>query len=218
MIFFGSTLSPFVRKVVAFANEKGLEFELKPRGPGDPDPDFCAASPFRKMPALQDGDFRLCDFSAICHYIEAKHPDPKLIPSEPQARGKTVWFDEFADTILFGCGQKVFFNRVVAPRFLNRPGDEAAAEAALRDELPPILDYLEGVVPDDGGYLVGDSLTLADIAVASPFANFIHLGVEFDAAKHPRAKRYIERILARPSFSASIEREAAFLERTAVPA
>ncbi len=95
--------------------------------------------------------------SAICHYIEAKHPDPKLIPSEPQARGKTVWFDEFADTILFGCGQKVFFNRVVAPRFLNRPGDEAAAEAALRDELPPILDYLEGVVPDDGGYLVGNS-------------------------------------------------------------
>jgi len=73
-------------------------------------------------------------------------------------------------------------------------------------------------VPDDGGYLVGSSLTLADISVASPFANFIHLGVEFDAAKHPRTKRYVERILARPSFSPMIEREAAFLERTAVPA
>ena len=218
MILFGSTLSPFVRKAVAFATEKGIEFELKPRGIGDPDPEFCAASPFRKMPALQDGDYCLADSSAICHYIEAKHPDPQLIPSEPQARGKTVWFDEFADTILFGCGQKVFFNRIVAPRFLNRPGDEAAAEAALRDELPPILDYLEDVVPDDGGYLVGDALTLADIAVASPFANFGHLNVEFDAAKHPRAKRYIERILARPSFKSSIEREAAFLERTAVPA
>ena len=218
MILYGSTLSPFVRKAAAFATEKGVEFELKPTRIGDDDQGFCAASPFRKMPALQDGDYCLADSSAICHYLEAKHPDPALIPSEPKARGKTVWFDEFADTVLFGCGQKVFFNRVVAPRFLNRAGDEAAAEAALRDELPPILDYLESVAPDEGGYLVGDSLTLADIAVASPFVNFIHLNVEFDASKHPRTKRYVERILARPSFKPFVEREAAFLERTAVPA
>ena len=218
MILYGSTLSPFVRKAAAFAIEKAIAFDLKPTRIADDDRDFCAASPFRKMPALQDGDYCLADSSAICHYLEAKFPDPALIPSEPQARGKTVWFDEFADTILFGCGQKVFFNRVVAPRFLNRPGDEAAAETALRDELPPILDYLESVVPDDDGYLVGDSLSLADISVASPFVNFIHLKVAFDPAKHPRTKRYIERILARPSFSASIERVSAFLERTAVPA
>jgi glutathione S-transferase len=215
MIIFGSTLSPFVRKTVAFATEKGLEFELRPRGLGDPDPEFCAASPFRKMPAFQDGDYRLCDSSAICHYLDAKYPERPLIPSEPQARGRVVWFDEFGDTILFGCGQKVFFNRVVAPRFLNRPGDETAAEAALRDELPPILDYLESVVPDDDGFLVGDSLTLADLAVASPFANFVHLGIYVDEARHPRTKRYVERILDRPSFKPFVEKEAAFLERTA---
>ena len=61
MILFGSTLSPFVRKVVAFATEKGVDFELKPRGIGDSDPDFCKASPFRKMPALQDGDYCLAE-------------------------------------------------------------------------------------------------------------------------------------------------------------
>ncbi len=215
MILFGSTLSPFVRKVVAFASEKGIELEVKPTRVADSDPDFCAASPFRKMPALQDGDYCLADSSAICHYLDARHPDPQLVPAEPRARGKTIWFDEFADTILFGCGQKVFFNRVVAPRFLNRPGDEAVAEAALRDELPPILDYLETIVPSGDGYLIGDSLTLADISVASPFANFRHLDVEIDAQKHPRTKAYIERILDRPSFKPFIEREAAFLERTA---
>jgi glutathione S-transferase len=215
MILFGSTLSPFVRKVVAFASEKGIEFELKPTRVADTDPDFCAASPFRKMPALQDGDYCLADSSAICHYLDAKYPNTQLIPAEPQARGRTIWFDEFADTILFGCGQKVFFNRVVAPRFLNRPGDEAIAETALREELPPILDYLEKVVPADDGYLVGDSLTLADISVASPFANFRHLGVETDPQKYPRTKGYIDRILGRPSFRPVIEREAAFLERTA---
>ena len=215
MIIYGSTLSPFVRKVVAFASEKQIAFELKPRGVGDPDPEFLAASPFGKMPALHDGEYRLCDSSAICHYLDAQYPEHPLIPADPTGRGRVVWFDEFADTILFGCGQKVFFNRVVAPRFLNRPGDESVAEAALRDELPPILDYLERVVPGDGGYLVGDSLTLADLSVASPFANFLHLGVDVDADRHPRTRAYAERILMRQSFKPWVEREAAFLERAA---
>ena len=215
MILFGSTLSPFVRKVAAFASEKGVELELKPRGIGDPDPDFCRASPFGKMPALQDGDYCLADSSAICHYIEAKHPDPALIPADPKERGRVIWFDEFADTILFGCGQKVFYNRVVAPRFLNRPGDEAVAETALRDELPPILNYLETVTPERDGFLVGDKLTLADISVAGPFANFRHLNVEVDSGRYPRTRAYVERILARPSFAPLVEKEAAFLERTA---
>ena len=215
MILYGSTLSPFVRKVVAFASEKGVDLELKPRGIGDPDPDFCRASPFGKMPALQDGDYCLADSSAICHYIEAKHPEPQMIPAAAQNRGRAVWFDEFADTILFGCGQKVFFNRVVAPRFLGRPGDEAIAETALRDELPPILDYLETVAPEGDGFLVGDTLTLADISVASPFANFRHLNVELDAGRYPRTRSYIERMLARPSFAPLVQKESAFLERTA---
>jgi glutathione S-transferase len=218
MILYGSTLSPFVRKVMAFAGEKGIELELKPTGFPNPEPDFCAASPFKKMPALQDGDYCLPDSSAIIHYLEAKHPEPALIPSEPRARGRTIWFDEFADTILFGCGQKIFFNRIVAPYFLKRPGDLALAETAERDELPPILDYLEKVVPDEGGYLVGESLTLADIAVAGPFANLGHLGIEADASRHPRTAAYVERILSRPSFSQWVERESALLAKVVEPA
>jgi glutathione S-transferase len=215
MILYGSSLSPFVRKVLAFAAEKSIQLDVKPVGPGDRNPEFRAASPFGKMPALLDGDFRLADSSAIVHYLEAKHPEPALIPSDPRLRGKAIWFDEFADTILTGCGAKMFFNRVVAPRFLNRPGDETAAATAERDELPPILDYLETVVPDGDGYLVGDSLTLADIAVASPFANLRHLACEIDGAKYGRTCAYVERILARPSFAPWIEREAAFLAKTA---
>jgi glutathione S-transferase len=213
MILYGSTLSPFVRKVAAYAAEKGIDLEIQPTGFPDHNSEFCAASPFRKMPALTDGDYCLSDSTAIIHYLEAKHPEPELIPAEPRARGRVVWFDEFADTILFGCGQKVFFNRVVAPRFMGRPGDEAVAEAALRDEWPPILDYLETVVPGDGGYLVGDRLTLADIAVASPFANFRHLGIGFDRQRHPKTAAYVDRMLERPSFKPFVEREAAFLAR-----
>lgn len=215
MIVYGSSLSPFVRKVLAFAAEKGMALELKPMGLGADDPEFVEASPFRKMPGFRDGDFAISDSSAIIAYLEAVQPEPELIPSEPKARARTIWFDEFGDTILFGCGRKMFFNRIVAPRFLQRDGDLAEAEAAERDELPPILDYLERVIPDSG-WLVEDRLTLADIAVASPFANFRHLRLDIDGGKRPKLAAYIDKMLGRESFRPWVEKETAFLEKTAV--
>jgi glutathione S-transferase len=212
MIVYGSSLSPFVRKVLVFAAEKGIEVESKPLAPGVVDPDFIAASPFKKIPALRDGDFAIADSSAIIAYMDALKADPELIPSEPKARARTVWYDEFADTILFDCGRKMFFNRIVAPRFLKREGDTAAADTAEQQELPPILDYLESVVPESG-FLVEDRLTLADIAVASPFVNFRHL--ELGVGDRPKLLAYVERILARPSFSHWADRETAFLARAA---
>jgi len=212
MILYGSTMSPFVRKVAAYAAEKGIDLELQPTGFPNPTPEFRAASPFGKMPALVDGDYSLADSSAIIHYLEAKYPEPELIPSDPRERGRVIWFDEFADTILFACGAKIFFNKVVAPRFLGREGDLGAAEAAERDELPPLLDYLEGAVPDSG-YLVGDRLTLADIAVAGPFANFSHCDVAIDSARYPKITAYVNAILSRPSFTQYVERETAYLAR-----
>lgn len=213
MILYGSSLSPFVRKVLAFAGEKGIELDLQPTGFPNHSAEYLEASPMRKMPAFRDGDYTLADSSAIVHYLESKHPEPVMIPAEPKLRGKTIWFEEFADTILSACGAKIFFNRIVAPRFLGREGDLAAADAAERDELPPLLDYLERTVPGAEGYLVGDSLTLADIAVAGPFANFRHCGSKVDPDHYPRTIAYVERILQRPSFAPWIERETAMLAK-----
>jgi glutathione S-transferase len=143
MILYGSSLSPFVRKVLAYAGEKGIELELQPTGFPNHSPEYLEASPFRKMPALRDGDYVLADSSAIIHYLEAKFPEPALIPAESRQRGKCIWFEEFADTILVACGVKIFFNRVVAPRFLGRPGNEEEVQQAILNDLPPILEYLE---------------------------------------------------------------------------
>ncbi len=216
MILYGSSLSPYVRKVIAYATEKGIELDVQPVGPGDANPDFRRASPFGKMPALADGDFCLADSSAIIHYLEAKHPHPQLIPSDPELRGRCIWYEEFADTILAGCGAKMFFNRVVAPVFLKRPGDLAAADAAERDELPKVLDYVESVAPEGDGYLVGDGLTLADLAVAGPFANLMHLKIGLDEDRWPKTLAFTRRILARPSFAPLVERESALLQKVAV--
>ncbi|HEV2746000.1 MAG TPA: glutathione S-transferase family protein [Allosphingosinicella sp.] len=214
MIVYGSSLSPFVRKVLAFAAEKGIEVEARPVALGSDDPEFLEASPFRKMPGFRDGDFAISDSSAIIAYLEAIKPDPNMIPTEPRARARAIWYDEFADTILAACGAKMFFNRIVAPKFLKRESDLAAADKAEGEELPPILDYLERVIPD-GGFLVEDRLTLADVAVASPFANLKHLGLWERVAEREKLAAYVEAILARPSFASWVEREGAFLARAA---
>jgi glutathione S-transferase len=214
MIVYGSSLSPFVRKVLAFAAEKGIEVESKVLGLGSEDPEFREASPFGKIPGFRDGDFAISDSTAIIAYLDAIRPEPNLIPTEARARARTVWYEEYSDTILCACGAKMFFNRVVAPKFLGREGDLAAADAAERTELPPLLDYLERVMPESG-YLVEDRLTLADIAVASPFANLRHLAVAIDPARWPKVTAYVSRILDRPSFKQYLEKETAFLARAA---
>ncbi|WOK36294.1 glutathione S-transferase family protein [Sphingomonas sp. C3-2] len=212
MKLFGASLSPYVRKVLAYAAEKGIELELVPGGMGQGGAEFEELSPFGKMPAFRDGDYGLCDSSAIIAYLEAKHPEPPLIPADPKARGKTIWYDEFGDTIVMGAGAKIFFNRLVAPRILKIEGDMAAADAAERTELPRIYDYLERVIPASG-FLVEDRLTLADLAVASPFANLGHLGLMVDTARWPRTAAYVDAILARPSFAGWVERERKWISK-----
>jgi glutathione S-transferase len=208
MIVFGSTLSPYVRKCMVFGAEKGLELELQPAGLGRGGPDFQAASPFGKIPGFKDDDFLISDSTAIVTYLEAKHPDPNLIPLEPRARARTIWYDEMADTIMMAAGTAIFGNRFVRPRVLKQECDHEAADLAERDLLPPLFDYLENVVPASG-FLVEDRLTLADIAVASPFATLGCIGVVADVAHYPRTAGYIEGILARPSFASILARDQA---------
>ena len=88
MILYGAPVSPFVRKVLAFAAEKGVALELVPIGLGDQNPDFLACSPFRKMPGFTDGDFSISDSTAIVSYIDAKHPEVPLIPADPANRAR----------------------------------------------------------------------------------------------------------------------------------
>lgn len=205
MILYGAPVSPFVRKVLAFAAEKNLPLELVPVGLGDQNPDFLACSPFRKMPGFADGDFRISDSTAIVTYIEAKYPEPAMLPADPANRARAIWFDEFADTILTAASGAIFFNRIVSPKFVGKPGDEAAVEKGIAD-MAPVSAYLESVIPASG-YLVGDQLTLADISVASPFVNAAHAGYIPDAAAYPKLTAYLAAMHARPSFADWIRRE-----------
>lgn len=206
MILFGASISPFVRKTLMFAAEKGIALEHNPLPPHADDPQFKAASPFGKIPALQDGDYTLADSSAIVHYLDAKYPAKNLIPAEPKARGKTIWFEEYADTVMFPVGTVIFVNRVLLPKFRKVPGDTAKADELATNQVPPLFAYLESVIPAQG-FLVGSELTLADIAVTCQLINLAHSEVHVDAAKYPKLAAYYARLVSRPSVSGLVAAE-----------
>ncbi len=213
MKLYGALLSPFVRKVALIAAEKGIAYELVLSSPGNPDPDFAKASPFGKIPAIRDGDYMLADSSAIVHYLEARQPAPAMLPSEPQARGRAVWFDEFADTILAEAGLKIVFNRLVAPRLLKLPYDEEVAKQG-EAELPAILAYLESAVPQQG-WLAGN-FSLGDVAVASMLRTLTYVGHLPDAATYPRTMAWYARLGERPAWQQVTAQEAPIAERLGV--
>ena len=213
MILYGSHLSPFVRKVMIYAAEKRIELETQNALPGSADPDFRRISPFGKIPGFVDEDFAISDSTAIITYLEAKYPEPALIPAEPRERARVVWFDEFADTILTAAAGKCFFNRIVAP-MMGRPQDLAAADRAEAEELPPIFAWVESQLPESG-HLVGDRLTLADIAVASPFVNLHHCAAPIDGKSYPKLAGFLEHWFARESLAPLLAREDRMLKRAA---
>jgi glutathione S-transferase len=204
----GVNASPFVRKVRVALAEKGIAYELQPTFPGAQDEEFRKLSPLGKVPAFKDGDKGFSDSSIICAYLEKKHPSPALYPSDPYEYARALWFEEYADSAVVGVfGPKIFFEKVVNPKFFNRPTNQETVDKAVAEEVPPICAYLESQLAGD--YLAGGQLSVGDIAVCSMFVNLFHAGYGVDTQKYPKLARYVARIHERPSFKACISEEKA---------
>jgi glutathione S-transferase len=213
MILYGARPSPFVRKVIVFAAEKGIGLDVQPGGFGQGGEAFAQASPFGKIPGFQDGDFLISDSTAIITYLDTLYPEPNLVPTEAKARARTIWYEEFGDTIVQATGMPIFFNRMVAP-LLGIPQDLAAANAAEADKLPGLYDYLDRVLPESG-FLVEDRFTLADIAVACPLMNICYCSPVLKEGRWPRVRDWLQQMRERPSFAAALAAEAKAIERMA---
>jgi glutathione S-transferase len=203
----GASVSPFVRKVRAFLAEKGIAYDLDPVIPFNVSPEFKKISPLGRIPAFRDGSVTLCDSSVICAYVERTHPEPALYPADAYEYARALWFEEFADGGLTPTLGKVFFQKIIAPRFFKQAPDETIIRKVLDEEAPPLLDYLEGQL-GAAPMIVGTHFSIGDIGLASPFVNFRHAGHGVDAARWPKLARYVAGIHARPSFKALIEEEA----------
>ena len=193
----GSYVSPYVRKVLACMNLKGLSYEIDPITPFFGNDEYGQLSPLRRIPVLVDGDFSICDSSVVCAYLDDAYPERPLLPADPKDRAKARWLEEYADTRLgdvFIWG--LFYQKVVRPAVWGEPTDEERVARMLTEEIPATLDYLETQLPESG-FVFGE-IGLADIAIASFFRNAAYAGFEVDAGRWPRTAGFVERVLDDP--------------------
>lgn len=213
ILIIGSFVSPYVRKVLACLELKGLAYTVDPITPFYGNDEFSRLSPLRRIPVLVQGDLALSDSSVICAWLDEAYPDrPALLPEgSPAERARARWLEEFADSRMGDVFiWDLFFQKRVHPLVWGEPGDAARIEAAINENIPAILDYLEGEVPQDG-FLFGAQMGLADVALATFFPNASYAGYQVDAARWPRTAGFVARCLAQPAFTKPMSYEAAQL-------
>lgn len=191
----GSFVSPYVRKVLACMNLKGVDYRVDPITPFFGNDQFRKLSPLCRIPVLIDGDFSVSDSSVICEYVEETCPGHPLLSATPEDRARARWLEEYADTrlgdvLIWG----LFYQKIVHPLIWNEPGDQARIDKSLNEDIPAELDYLDGQLPSEG-FLFGD-IGVADIAIASFFRNGAYAGFSIDRERWPVTAAFVQRTLA----------------------
>ncbi len=100
LVLYGSTTSPFVRKVRACLLELQTEhtFELTP--PWSPTSGVERINPLQKVPALKLADGTLLyDSRVIVQYLDARQPAYGLIPRDPSRRLLALRLEAVADGV-----------------------------------------------------------------------------------------------------------------------
>lgn len=202
----GVPLSPFVRKLLLTLEYKGLSYENIPVFPADESPEFRAISPLGKVPVLDHDGFTVADTSVSCRYIDRLFPDKPIYPSDPVLEAKACWLEEFADTKLIENCAGLFRERFLNPKFFKQDPDEAIVQGILDNGMPESLNYLETQIPENG-YLVGDTLTIADIAVVTCFIQARYGDFDVQGDDHPKLRAYLDKALNSPIVTARVAKE-----------
>ena len=168
---------------------KGLSFREVEVTPGIGQIALFRLSGQRQVPVLVDGDDVVADSSAICRHLEVLRPDPALIPADARHRAQMQLIEDWADTTLAAA--------VRAALLQAAADDQQLREVLLPDDVPsPVRQVMSGLPGgwlsglgellgqeqrasmlnslcaiadglDLNGCLVGDAISLADIAVAA---------------------------------------------------
>ena len=158
-------------------------------------------NPIGKIPILElsDGTY-IADSSVICAYLERVHPEPSLLPADPVDFAKVLFIEEYCDTKLFSAISPIYAERYLKPNLFQQECDEAAVAAQLEGELTPVLDQIEGLIPEACGPLVGGTFSLADVAFGAQLSSLALAGIDLDAVRWPRINAYSAWVLGRDSF------------------
>lgn len=189
--------------------EKGIEIETVQvdLGSGEQFADaFREINPDCVVPALQlDDGSCLSEVLAICHYLEAKHPDPALLGTTDEERARILMWNSKVEQQGLWAVADAFRN---AAKGLK---DRAATGPVPYPQIPELAERGRDRVEHffhrmdeqlaDNQYIAGDRFSIADISalVVVDFAAWIKLSVPEDATN---LRRWHGLVSSRPSATA----------------
>ena len=185
-------ISPFCDKVRRALKLKGIGWTLV-EVPVVPPGKFRHISPTNKFPAVDFGDRIIVDSTDIIAHLDTIAPEPRLIPDDPRARGEALILEDWADESLYFFDltmrnwpknrQSFLDDLLHAETGLKRRILERLVPGALRKvamaqglarktEAQVVADlarHYDGLAAklDGRDWLVGNSISIADLAVRS---------------------------------------------------
>jgi glutathione S-transferase len=177
------------RKVLAGLDLIGLPFELKHVDYFSGEhkkPEFLAINPNGAVPAVVDGGLALSESNAILQYAADLSRSEKYYPKDLKQRADiNRWLLWEASTWFPSC-YTYLVEYVVKPLLQTEPDETVIGkEAPNWHRLAGILDARLA----QSKWLAGDTVTIADIAVASPM--HIYKWQRLPLGDHPNLKRWM---------------------------
>jgi glutathione S-transferase len=197
----GSPISNYYNKVKLALLEKGVDFaEARAGTPGGKtaDASVLEASPLGKIPYLTTEHGPLCESQPILDYVEARWPEPPLMPGEAFAAAKVRELTTFIDWHL-----EIVARRLYGAAFFNgRPLADADRDEIRKQLVKNIAAFRQ--LAKFSPYVAGDVFTQADCAAFASLplvgmASKATYGEDLLLAGGVDYKDYIKRIAERPS-------------------
>jgi len=180
---------PYCARVRIMLAEKGIAHEPVVIDLQDRPAWVYELNPSGRVPVLEEDGWALPESAVINEFLEERHPEPALLPSDLEARAA-------ARLRIFRCDD---FTRPYYDLRRGQPGAEAGFAEALA-----ALDETLAAIP----FLTGDGFGLADIAYVPWVVRARDmLGVSLEA--YPHISAWLDALSRRPSVAAEIELVAA---------
>lgn len=157
------------------------------------EPAYLALNPNATIPTLEEDGFALWESNAIVRYLASHHGIGTLCPVDPQARAIADQWMDWASTTVGPAMDRLRS----AYRKPNADVDQAEVGAALA-AAGRVWAIADTGIGRSGGYLAGDRLSMADIALGALLHRW-HL-VPLDRPALPHVDALYKRLCSRDGF------------------
>ncbi|WP_394841988.1 glutathione S-transferase N-terminal domain-containing protein [Pendulispora brunnea] len=198
-----SSTSPFVRKVIVFAVETGLDARIErmpiKTSPTTPSSELSKYNPLTKLPALQtDEGTWLYDSPVICEYLDTLHAGPPMVPREGAERFEVLRLQALSDGLV-EAGLLCRYESLRPPAHAWHVWTESQLGKVQR-----ALDSLE-IEARDGRHFSLARLHLGQIAVACALGWLDFRGVAGNFRENrPNLAKWYMQFSARPSMTSTV--------------